>query len=146
MRTILAAAFLAAAFPVAAADHPHHDHGAKLQLDQGRKWPTDAALRKGMDALRAELSARHGAARKKALKPEDHVALGRFIEARVAGIVAECKLDARADAMLHIVIADLGEAAELLKGSQPGEGLHKAVRAANDYGRHFDHPGWKPVR
>ena len=148
MKHIVVALAVAFAFPAAAADHHHHDHGApaKLSLDKGRKWATDAALRKAMEALRAELSARHDAAIGKALKPEDHAALGGFIERQVAGIVAECKLEPKADAMLHLVIADLGEAAEQLKGAKRSEGLHKAVKAVNDYGRHFDHPGWKPVR
>lgn len=143
---VLFAAVLA--LPAAAADHHHHDHGApaKLSLDAGKKWGTDAPLRKGMEALRAELSAKHALARKKALNPEDHAALGGFIEEKVAGIVAECKLEPKADAMLHLVIADLGEAAEQLKGAKRNEGLHKAVKAVNDYGRHFDHPDWKPVR
>lgn len=146
---VLFAAVLA--LPAAAADHHHHDHGApaKLQLDQGKKWATDAPLRKGMEALRAELSAKHEAIRKKTMKPEDYALLGGFIEQKVAGIVAECKLEPKADAMLHLVIADLGDAAERLKGkagSKPVEGAYRAIRALNDYGRHFDHPDWKPVR
>ena len=40
--------------PVAAADsHNHHHHeaaAAKLQLDHGRKWPTDAPLRQAIIA------------------------------------------------------------------------------------------------
>ena len=116
-----------------------HDHGAaevKLVLDQGKKWPTDAPLRQGMENIRAAL----GAGMK-------YQALANKVNAEVAGIVQNCKLEPQADAQLHIVIAELMAGAEAMEGKVQGEtrrdGAEKVARALNAYGAHFDHAGWK---
>lgn len=148
----LAAAFLAAP-PALAADAHHHDehaaHGATLQLDNGRKWPSDAALRKSMSALRAAFAGKIHAIHAGKLPPEGYRELGSRVEGAVANIVAECKLEPKADAMLHIVVADLIAGADVMQGraaGKPMEGAHKAVTALNAYGRHFEHPDWKPLK
>ena len=133
----LALAFaLAFAGPAAAAGEPHeHGHGAgeaKLVLDHGRKWQTDAPLRKGMENIRAVLSTRQ--------KPE---ALAELINAEVAYIVQNCKLPEDADAQLHLVIAELLAGAEAMKGEHPREGAERVARALDQYGTFFDHPGWR---
>lgn len=118
---------------------PQHDHGAaevKLVLDQGKKWPTDAPLRQGMENIRAAL----GAGMK-------YQALANKVNAEVAGIVQNCKLEPDADAQLHLVIAELMAGAEAMEGKVKGEtrraGAEKVARALNAYGEHFDHAGWK---
>jgi len=139
--------------PVAAADsHDHHHHeaaAAKLQLDHGRKWPTDAPLRQAMSTMRADLAGKLHALHKASLPKEDYVALGRSIEAQIGAIVSQCKLDSKADAMLHIVIGDLAGAADVMQGKadgNPAEAAHRAVVALNNYGRHFAHPGWAAIK
>jgi hypothetical protein len=51
--------------------------------------------------------------------------------------------------MLHLVIADLGEGTEAMAGKNaklpPAQGLAKVALAINEYGSHFDHPGFKPI-
>ena len=51
--------------------------------------------------------------------------------------------------MLHMVIADLGEGTEAMAGKNaelpPAQGLAKVALAINEYGSHFDHPGFKPI-
>ena len=39
--------------------------------------------------------------------------------AKVGGIVANCKLDPKADAMLHLVIADIGAGTDAMAGKDP---------------------------
>lgn len=136
-----------------AAEHQHADHKdhspAKLQFDKGKKWATDEALRKGMETLRANFAERLEAIHKGKLPAEDYKTLGAKVDAEVANIVAQCKLEPKADAMLHIVIADLLAAAEVMQGKAqgtPAAGAHKAVTALNSYGRYFDHPQWKPLK
>lgn len=147
-----AAAFLAAG-PVVAADAHHHDdhaaHGAKLQLDNGRKWPSDEPLRKSMTGLRSAFAGKIHAIHTGKLPAEGYRELGGRVDSAVAGIVAECKLEPKADAMLHIVVADLIAGADIMQGRAAGKpmaGAHKAVTALNAYGRHFDHPDWKPLK
>jgi hypothetical protein len=142
----------------AAAAQPAHDHGAghghdhavdRLALDDGRKWPTDAALRDGMSRLRALTAKRIDAAHHGKLSTVQYAALARRVETEVGGIVANCKLEPRADAMLHLVIAELGAGADAMAGKAPGvkrvQGLLKVASAVNAYGEHFDHPGFEPI-
>lgn len=133
------------------AAHGHgHDHGAdRLALDDGRKWPTDAALRDGMNRLRALAAKRLDAAHHGKISTVQYAALARQVETEVGGIVANCKLEPRADAMLHLVIAEIGAGADAMAGKAPGvkraQGLLQVAGAVNAYGDYFDHPGFKPI-
>jgi hypothetical protein len=138
---------------VAATDQHHaghaHEPPAQLALDHGKPWATDAPLRKGMDALRAAFAGRLEAIHAGTLAADDYSALGAKVETEVATLVAECKLEPKADAVLHAIVAELLAAAELLQGRAPGTpayGAHRAVTALNDYGRTFDHPQWQPLQ
>ena len=154
--TFIAALALCAA-PAFAAPHPHggqqqshngHAAPAKLSLDEGRKWATDEPLRRHMGEVRELLAARADAILQRRLAPEQARELGTLIEAKVAAIVAECNLPPAADANLHVIVADLVEAADILQGRSreaPGNGAAKAVRASQMYATYFDHPGWRQV-
>lgn len=141
---------LGASAPALAADT--HAHGAaapsKLTLDHGKKWTTDAPLRQRMGEIRALLAPQLGPIHAGKLPSADYQALGAAVEQKVAAIVAECKLPPDADAMLHLIVADLVAGADIMQGKtagKPAEGAHKVVTAANAYGRYFDHAGWKPL-
>ena len=138
---------------VAATDHQAaghaHEAPAKLELDHGRPWATDAPLRKGMDALRAAFAGRLAAIHAGTLAPDGYAALGAKIEGEVGTIVAECRLEPKADGVLHVIVAELLAAADVLLGRAPGTpaaGAHRAVIALNDYGRYFDHPQWQALQ
>jgi len=149
---LLTSMCLGATLPVAAADlhdHQHEAASAKLQLDNGRKWASDAPLRQAMAAMRADLAGKLHAIHKGSLAKADYAALGKSIEGQVGTIVSQCKLEPKADAMLHIVIADLAGAAEVMQGKatgQPAEAAHRAALALNSYGKYFAHPGWQPLK
>jgi hypothetical protein len=133
-----------------AADAHHHAEGGagKLVLDEGRKWATDEPLRKNMAEIRETLANNHLAMHKGTLAADDYKALGTLIEARVATIIAECKLEPAADANLHLIVAALIAAADAMQGKSkttPSRGGVQAVEAINRYGRFFNHPGWKPI-
>lgn len=151
--TLLAGLGLVAHLPAAATDshdlHQHDAASATLQLDKGKKWPTDAPLRQAMTAMRADLAGKLHAIHKGSLAKDDYAALGRAIEGRIGVIVNQCKLEPRADAMLHVVIGELGGAADVMQDKAPGdpaEAAHRAAMTLNDYGRHFAHPGWKAIK
>ena len=125
-----------AAYGQAAHDHGHAASEAKLVLNQGKKWETDAPLRQGMENIRSALGSR--------MKYE---ALATKVSTEVAGIVQNCKLEPEADAQLHLVIADIMGGVEALEGKVKGEtrraGAEKIARALEAYAEHFDHAGWK---
>jgi hypothetical protein len=133
----LALAFAApVAYGQAAHDHGHAADEAKLVLNQGQKWPTDAPLRQGMENIRNALGSRM-----------KYQALAPKVAAEVAGIVQNCKLEPEADAQLHIVIAEIMAGVEAMEGKVQGEtrraGAERIARALEAYGEHFDHAGWK---
>ena len=125
-----------AAYGQAAHDHGHAAGEAQLVLNQGKKWPTDAPLRQGMENIRSALGS-----------PMKYEALATKVSTEVAGIVQNCKLEPEADAQLHLVIADIMAGVEALEGKAKGEtrraGAEKIARALDAYGEHFDHAGWK---
>ena len=147
---VLAAALGAAAPWVVAAEapHGHAGHPAQLQLDHGRKWATDEPLRSTMSAIRAVLGTRLEAIDQGTLTQTDYQKIGATVEHHVGKIVAECKLPPQADAMLHLVVADLIAGADALQGKTPtvpSTGARQVVQALDAYGAYFQHPGWQPL-
>ena len=139
------------ALPVVAAE-PSHEHAAgagsvQLELDHGRKWPTDEALRQGMTNMRAALAADLKAIHANKASDAQYEALAAKLNAEVAYVVANCKLEPRADAELHKLIAEILAGAEAMQRKEPGAarraGAVRVVRALDGYGEFFDHPGWK---
>ena len=147
---IVALFALGAAAPSFAADPHAHAAAdrAHFTLDQGRKWSTDEPLRINMEGIRSAVVAKHDAIHDGSLSATEYEALAGTIEAHVATIVAECKLAPEADANLHLIVADLLEGADAMRGksqSAPSAGGIHVMRALDAYGRYFDHPGWKPL-
>jgi hypothetical protein len=137
---------------LAAGDAHEHGHGAgaaKLELNHGKKWQTDAALRKGMEGIRSALAADLEAIHGNKATAKQYKALAKRIEGEVAGIVQNCKLEPEADAQLHVVIAELVEGAEAMEGKHKAgarrAGAERVAKALNAYGEHFDHAGWKRI-
>ena len=148
------AALAASSVGPALAQTTAHSHDAaaphKLTLNQGRKWVTDEPLRAGMGRIRGLVEPQLGAAHAGKLTPVQYRELAAQVETEVGGIVANCKLEPQADAMLHLVIADIGAGIDAMAGKdaklRPALGLVKVAQAVNQYGSHFDHPGFKPIR
>lgn len=149
-------AAIALAFPltVLAAESGQHDHGAhkpqKLELNAGKKWETDEALRKGMSSIRASIEAALPGAHAGKMSPAQYDALGKEVEGQVAYIVQNCKLDPTADAQLHVVVADIANGVDVIAGKQHNKkragGVVKVAQALNAYGKYFAHDGWQQVK
>ncbi len=150
----LSTVMLALPLLVQAAGHAHHDHGAAaphtIQLNAGKKWSTDDALRQGMGAIRVVVESALPAAHSGKLTPAGYQTLANAIDSQIAYIVGSCKLDPKADEQLHIVIAELADGVEMIKGKQPGQeramGVVNLSHTLNTYGKHFNHPGWKAIK
>ena len=152
LASILAIAALGTGACAHTAEPAHPGHGAdsarQLSLDQGRKWPTDEALRRHMGEVRTLLAAKSDVILAGRLTDTDSKLMGQAIEARVAAILTDCKLPPPADTNMHLVLADLVAASDVLQGrtkKAPAKGATMAVRASQMYATYFDHPGWRPV-
>lgn len=140
---------------VALAAEDHHQHGEsstvvhKLQLNAGKKWATDAALRQSMDGINQAMAKALPLIHRDRFGDSDYAALAATIIQQVGYAIEHCKLDAKADAMLHLVIAELAAAAESMEGKTAGtrhDGAVRVKRALESYGKYFQHPQWKVAR
>ena len=131
-----------------------HDHGKsaphKLELNAGKKWGTDDALRKAMSGIQTSVTQTLPAAHAGKASAADYDAFGKDVTAQVTYMVENCKLDPQADAQLHIIVADLMAGVEAAQGKhgekKRASGVVKVAQAANAYGKHFDHAGWKAIQ
>jgi hypothetical protein len=147
-------ATLASGQPVVAAEE-HHHHGEssvtvkKLELSAGKKWATDAALRQSMDKINQAMTRALPLIHKKRFSDSDYTTLATTINQKVGYAVEHCKLEAKADAMLHLVIGELMAGAEIMEGKTAATRHDGAVRvrhALESYGKYFQHPNWKVAR
>ena len=131
-----------------------HDHGKsaphKLELNAGKKWGTDDALRKAMSGIQTSVAQTLPAAHAGKASAADYDAFGKDVTAQVTYMVENCKLDPQADAQLHIIVAALMAGVEAAQGKhgekKRASGVVKVAQAAKAYGKHFDHAGWKAIQ
>lgn len=130
-----------------------HDHGhaaAELALDHGQKWATDDPLRQAMGNLHQAVARALPEAHAGALSDAGYDALGAQANRELAYIVENCKLEPQADAVLHVILADVVEGAGIAGGQHTGQaraaGVVRLAEALNRYGEYFDHPGWQAIR
>ena len=138
---------------LAAEDHHHHDESStavqKLQLNAGKKWATDAALRQSMDEINQVMATALPLIHKERFTHSDYAALATTINQWIGYAIEHCKLEAKADAMLHLVIAELMAGAQIMEGKTAAARHDGAVRvrqALESYGKYFQHPNWKVAR
>lgn len=137
--------------PASAADA--HDHGdapaTVLTLDHGSKWATDEPLRLAMGNLHRSVAQALPAAHEGTLTDAQYDALSAQAGREVAYVVENCKLSPQADAVLHVVLADVVRGIDVAGGKQAGQpraaGVVQLARALNQYGEYFNHPGWQAV-
>lgn len=138
------------AYAATEAAHGHaHEHGAEaptLKLDHGRKWASDEALRSSMAKIGGAVEAKLPAVHDGAMSAAQYDALGREIDAQVANIVQNCKLEPAADEVLHAILATLLHGNETLQGkngkAERRAGVVQVVQALEQYAAHFEHPGF----
>lgn len=146
---LLLAMTMALSANIHAADAHHgHEHGSPapvLRLDAGKPWPTDEPLRQAMGEINQAMAKALPTIHRQAFGDGEYQALAATVRERVAYVVEHCKLEAQADAMLHLVIADLLAGAEIMDGKTANPRHDGAVRvraALKAYGKYFRHPGW----
>lgn len=123
--------------------HEHEAHAtAGLTLNNGARWATDEPLRIGMQRIR-DAAAPAINAGLHSLSTEVAKALAGAVRGQVSYLVANCKLEPKADAVLHVLIAELLGGAEALEQDPHAEGgLPRIERALAQYPEYFEHPGF----
>lgn len=129
-----------------------HDHAAgsapvtEMVLNNGQKWQTDDALRKGMTEIRSAIADALHPIHEGRFAATDFVMLADKVQEHTDFIVANCKLPAEADLQLHFAVAQILDGVTAMKeGAGQDQGVVHVIQALNAYGEHFDHPGWVPI-
>lgn len=128
-------------------DHGHAESEQELQLDEGKRWATDAPLRKAMGTINESMRQALPAIHENRLDDAQYVQLAEGIRAQVAYMVENCKLSAEADAQLHLIIARLLAGADSMAGA-PAERRNGAVSvlgALEDYASYFADDDFTPI-
>lgn len=125
-------------------DHSHnHELAAALTLDKGRRWATDLPLRTGMQRIRVAVEQASAARASARLTAVEAKALSATLQENVNYLIANCKLPPKADATLHVLIAELlAGAGQLAENPAAPGGLERMSQALRHYSEYFDHPGW----
>ncbi|MDP2784316.1 MAG: hypothetical protein Q8O38_06950 [Sulfurimicrobium sp.] len=145
----LLAVFLGAGVPAAHAHDHEHSHEAdapqQLTLKNGHKWATDISLRQAMSRIRAEMAASQPFIHEGKISLQQYQGLAKKVNEQIAFMVQNCKLDKEADAMLHLVLAEIIAGADALAGQdmdKAHQGAERITHALENYGAYFEHPGW----
>ena len=134
--------------PISAQDsatvHEHHAaHALDLDDNDGRKWTTDASLRKGMQSIRQSFQSRLPGFREKRLESGQYEALADEVDKQLNYMFNNCDLPPEADAELHKLLAFVSGAASGLRSEENRRnGMMSLHRALDAYPEYFDHPGW----
>lgn len=130
----------------------HHEHGASaptLQLNAGKKWETDGALRQAMGNIHQTMAASLHEIHENRLPAKGYDMLAQKVQREVGSIIANCKLEPKADAQLHLIVAELLEGAEQMAGkmtkAKRQTGAVKVIGALEKYGTYFDDAGFRPI-
>lgn len=127
--------------------HAHDEHAnASLTLNHGKKWQSDAPLRQGMQSISDAVMKNVDAFHHDKLSQPEADKLAQHINNQVTFLVANCKLEPKADATLHVIIGELLSGAEVLKkDSNSMQGMPTLVKALMQYPEYFEHKGWKGI-
>lgn len=142
--TIAAMLLLAGmAAPMAYAQDGHHHHSTADKPAQdpvAGRFQTDAPLRKGMGEIRKAVDAL-GHYERGHMGSEQAVEFAETIQQQVDYLIANCKLDQKADAALHGIIATLTSNAQALR-SDPKylTSIPPMREALRQYAMQFDDP------
>jgi len=132
---------------MAAGEHSHDAASTvTLTLDHGKKWTVDEPARHAMGEIRNAMAGALDAIHHDKYSAADYTALSGKVEEAVQYMVTNCKLAPEVDEQLHIVLGEIMEGADAMKGGKHAQdGAVKVVKALDAYGKHFEHAGWKPL-
>ena len=123
--------------------HDEHNSSAKLDLNDGKKWQTDAAMRQAMHRIRELVAPLQAVTSEQSINPAEAKSIALGVQEQVKFMIDNCKLDKKADAVLHTFIADLLKATEWLSQEPPtAQGIVLIQKVLDRYPQYFEHPGW----
>jgi len=142
---LVALGFITGAPGFAAEPHSHGGAAApvQLQLDHGKKWRTDDALRQGMSGIHLAMEQSLPPIHNKTFTPAQYEALAERIQGQIDYVVGNCKLPEEADQQLHLVLERMIDGVAQMKAETGREqGAVQIVEALGLYRDYFEPAGW----
>lgn len=122
----------------------NHVNSNKLALNDGKKWQTDVPLRQGMQAIRDLIIPLTMRRTEQSINAEQAKKIALGVQEQVNFLINNCKLDAKADAVLHTLISDLLKGSELLSQQTPdAQGIAIIQEVLHTYPQYFEHQNWE---
>lgn len=126
--------------------HSHESGSVELNLNNGARWQTDDALRRGMSDMRNDMAGALPGIHGNAFTPAEYTELADKIDGRINYLVENCKLSPEADEQLHVLLVQIIDGIAVMKGdADQVHGAVKIVQALNLYPEYFDHPDWQTL-
>lgn len=132
---------------VVAAEPHSHAGTVEIRLDNGKKWPTDEALRRGMGEIRTAMADALPPIHANKFSGAAFEQLAGRVQGQIDYVTANCKLPEEADHQLHVVLEQILDGIAVMKADTGrAQGAVKIVQALDQYGAHFNHAGWRPLK
>ncbi len=132
----------------ATSEHAHdgNGHAHEMRLDDGQKWRTDEAARKGMSEIRSAVAAALPQVGQGRYDRASFATLADRVQAQVDYMLTNCRLSEAADAQFHLALDQILDGVATMKDeSGQARGVVEILAALDQYRNHFDHPGWEPL-
>ena len=125
-----------------------HAHAAKVEimLDNGKKWPTDAALRQGMGEIRVAIAGALARIHSSEFPRGEFEQLAAKVQAQVDYVTANAGCPRRPITSCTSSWSRFLDGIAAMKADTgQTQGAVQIVQALELYGTHFDHAGWQPL-
>ena len=122
----------------------HAHHGAKngkskLTLNNGKKWATDATLRKNMKIIKDVIKKNTDKIHSGKMTDKEYLAMAKVITAATDDTFKNCKLPTKADAQLHLILIDIINGKALIEKNKKEkiDGVVLIHKALGNYDTYF---------
>lgn len=126
-----------------AQEHHHHEHShattAESDTTGDERFATDQALRTGMQQIRAAVTALEHLDTDRAQESRQVLEQADTIDRQVDYLIANCRLEPQADAVLHGIIGQLLSSSQALREAPDDRtALERLQAAVREYDARFD--------
>lgn len=125
-------------------EHAHHHNENALTLNQGKKWSVDQIMNTNMMTIHSEFTKLELLISTKKVKQSDYAQLAKVISDSAQKIVANCKMEEKADQAFHVVLGELLAVADDLNNiKKRSHTIEKLKRTLKTYSEYFDQTFFK---
>lgn len=123
-------------------EHKEHQHGEEqgITLNNGKKWETDADLKKLMGNINTELQKVKKLEKSGKAGPKTYEHFYHSIETSTQKIINSCKMPEGMHENYHVILEDILNTSEELKDAEKQKGVTaKMTETMKKYTEYFDH-------